>query len=247
MVVLNAESVLHGPEKTNAWGQTLTLDLGTPDSTLAISRDNRLPRTAVVVTLAARELMRLSKEGTKVEHILVIGSEVDPTMHPGFREISENLRALRQKWFPRAKLVLISNEPSIDSAEVRIALGVYDKPVIRFEHGTTKTFSKMTGRKSTELGEMTRFLSTLERLIVRACFVRGDVDNSTDSEIKGWIRRLNDLSPKEVQLFSPDAKKRGPRRGITKTRMNEIVDQLSDKVSAPVTVLEASEIDDCTL
>ena len=123
--VLNAASIISGPEKTNAWGQTFTLDLGTPDSTLAISRDNRLPRTAVVVTLAARELMRLSKEGEKLEHIVVVGSEVDPTLHPGFREISENLRALRQKWFPRAKLVLISNAPSIDSAEVRIALGIY--------------------------------------------------------------------------------------------------------------------------
>ncbi|MCB9904937.1 MAG: hypothetical protein H6831_11060 [Planctomycetes bacterium] len=244
MVVLNAASIISGPEKTNAWGQTFTLDLGTPDSTLAISRDNRLPRTAVVVTLAARELMRLSKEGEKLEHIVVVGSEVDPTLHPGFREISENLRALRQKWFPRAKLVLISNAPSIDSAEVRIALGIYDKPVIRFEHGTTKTFSKMTGRKSTELGEMTRFLSTLERLIVRACFVRGDVDNSTESEVRGWIRRLGDLTPKEVQIFSPDAKKRGGPRGITKTRMNEIVEQLSEKVSAPVTVLDSADLDD---
>lgn len=244
MVVLNAASIISGPEKTNAWGQTFTLDLGTPDSTLAISRDNRLPRTAVVVTLAARELMRLSKEGEKVEHIVVVGSEVDPTMHPGFREISENLRALRQKWFPRAKLVLISNAPTIDSAEVRIALGVYDKPVIRFEHGTTKTFSKMTGRKSTELGEMTRFLSTLERLIVRACFVRGEVDNSTDNEVKGWIRRLGDLTPKEVQIFSPDAKKRGGPRGITKTRLNEIMEQLAEKVSAPVTVLDSADLDD---
>ncbi|MCA8979979.1 MAG: hypothetical protein KDC14_08125 [Planctomycetes bacterium] len=241
---MNAASIISGPEKTNAWGQTFTLDLGTPDSTLAISRDNRLPRTAVVVTLAARELMRLSKEGEKLEHIVVVGSEVDPTLHPGFREISENLRALRQKWFPRAKLVLISNAPSIDSAEVRIALGIYDKPVIRFEHGTTKTFSKMTGRKSTELGEMTRFLSTLERLIVRACFVRGDVDNSTESEVRGWIRRLGDLTPKEVQIFSPDAKKRGGPRGITKTRMNEIVEQLSEKVSAPVTVLDSADLDD---
>lgn len=244
MVVLNAASIISGPEKTNAWGQTFTLDLGTPDSTLAISRDNRLPRTAVVVTLAARELMRLSKEGEKVEHIVVVGTEVDPTLHPGFREISENLRALRQKWFPRAKLVLISNAPSIDSAEVRIALGVYDKPVIRFEHGTTKTFSKMTGRKSSELAEMTRFLSTLERLIVRACFVRGDVDNSTDNEVKGWIRRLGDLTPKEVQIFSPDAKKRGGPRGITKTRMNEIVEQLAEKVSVPVTVLDSADLDD---
>ena len=239
MVVLNVESVITGPHKTQVWGKILTLDLGKPDSTLAISRENRLPRTAVVVTLAAREMMRLSKDGEKVKHIVVMGSEVDPTLHPGFREISDNLRALRQKWFPRAKLVLISNAPHIDSAEVRLALGVYDKPVIRFEHGTVKTFSKMTGRKSTDLTEMTRFLSTLETLIVRACFVRGDADNSTESEVRGWIKRVADVSPKEIQVYSPSPKAKGERRGITKTRMNEILEELADKISAPVTMLDA--------
>jgi len=102
MTALDPKALLSGPSPTEPWGRTLRLDLGALDATLAISRDNRLPRASVVVTLAAQELMRLSKAGEKVQTILVVGSEVDPTRHPGFREISENLRALRTKWFPRA-------------------------------------------------------------------------------------------------------------------------------------------------
>ena len=239
MTALDPKALLSGPSPTEPWGRTLRLDLGALDATLAISRDNRLPRASVVVTLAAQELMRLSKAGEKVQTILVVGSEVDPTRHPGFREISENLRALRTKWFPRAKLTLISNDPDLSDAEVRIAIGSYDRPVIRMEYGTVKTFQKLTGHKTTELSAMVKQLSTVERLTVRAQFVRGDVDNSTDNEVRGWIKRLQDLEPQEVLISTPPPRKRkGLPQGIPATRLQEIVERVSEEVGATVTVVE---------
>ena len=67
-----------------------------------------LARGSVVVTSSARRLIDLSKGGEKVETIAVIGSEADPASHPDLREITENLRILRTKWFPRAKLALFT-------------------------------------------------------------------------------------------------------------------------------------------
>ncbi len=242
MVVLNPNSIITGPSRSPRWGRALTLDLGAPDATLAISRENRLPRPSVVVTLAARELMRLSKGGEKVDNILVVGSEVDPTHHPGFREISENLRALRNKWFPRAKLNLVSDDPRLNDAETRIALGIYDNPVVRLEYGTVKTFRKLTGHKSTVLSEIVRHLSSLEHVIVQAQFVRGEVDNSTESEVKGWIKRLRDVEPQEVLITSPPPQQRkGRPRGISDTRLKEIAELVTEEVGASVTVLDREE------
>ncbi len=243
MVVLNPDSIISGPTRTPRWGHSVTIDLGGLNSSLAISRDNRLPRASVVFTLAAQELMRLSKAGDKVENILVVGSEVDPTMHPGFREISENLRALRDKWFPRAKLNLMTDFSVLDNPEVRIALGFYNNPVVRLEYGTVKTFQALTGRKSTQLGEIVHQLSTLERVIVRTNFVRGKVDNSTDSEVKGWIKRLRDVKPEEIQITSPSPRPRkGQPQGISKSRMQEIVDQVTEEIGATITMLESDDV-----
>jgi len=243
MVVLNPETILSGPTRSRHWGQALTIDLGALNTTLAISRDNRLPRSAVVVTLAAQELMRLSKAGEKVENILVTGSEVDPTMHPGFREISENLRDLRNKWFPKAKLCLISDSPVLERTEVRAALGLYDNPVVRLEYGTAKTFQAMTGRKSTQLGEIVRHLTSLDRVIVRACFVRGAVNNSTDNEVTGWIRRLRDVRPHEIQIATPPpTRRKGQPQGVTKARLQQIIDRVSEEVGATVTMLESMDV-----
>lgn len=239
MVVLNPDSIITGPRRSERWGRALTIDLGRLDASLAISRDNRLPRASVVVTLAAQEMMRISKSGEKVDNVLVIGSEVDPTRHPGFREISENLRALRTKWFPRAKLSLISDDPALGDMDARISLGFYDTPVIRLEYGTVKTFQKLTGHKSTELGDIVRHLSSLEKVTVLAKFVRGDIDNSTDSEVKGWIKRLRDVEPQEVLITSPPSRaKKGQLQGITPARLKEIAEMVVEEVGATVTVID---------
>lgn len=243
MVVLNPKIIISGPTRTERWARALTINFGALDTTLAISRENRLPRSAVVVTLAAQEMMRLSKAGEKVDNILVMGSEVDPTRHPGFREISDNLRALRNKWFPRAKLNLITDDPELDTAESRLTLGIYDNQVVRLEYGTAKTFQKLTGHKATDLGKIIGHLSSLDRIIIRTCFVRGPVDNSTDSEVKGWIKKLQELEPTEILITTPPAAKRkGRPQGITPTRLNEIVEQVTEETSATVTILEHTEV-----
>ena len=158
MVHLTPDTLITGPKATDRWGRAIFIDLGADGTTLAVSRENRLPRASVVVTLAAQELMRLSKAGEKADHVVLIGSDVDPTHHPDFREISDNVRELRNKWFPRAKLVLISDDPKLDLPETRIALGSYDFNVMRLESGTAKTYSAMTGKKSTELGALVKQL-----------------------------------------------------------------------------------------
>jgi len=241
MVVLNPESIISGPRRSDRWGRTLTIDLGTLNSSLAISRDNRLPRASVVVTLAAQEMMRISKGGEKVDNIVVIGSEVDPTRHPGFREISENLRALRTKWFPRAKLCLVSDDPALADMDARISLGFYDTPVIRLEYGTVKTFQKLTGHKPSVLGDIVRHLSTLEKVTVQAQFVRGEVDNSTDNEVRGLIKRLRDVEPQEVLITSPPPRARkGQPKGVTSARLQEIADLVAEEVGVTVTVVDSA-------
>lgn len=234
--------MLAGPKRTERWGSVVTVDLGALDSTLAVSRENRLPRASVVVTLAARELQRLSKAGEKIEHIIVLGSERDPTEHPDFKEIAENLRDLRNKWYSRAKLVLLSADPHLERTSVRLALGVFDKPVVRLEYGTVKTFRALTGRPTTELAEIVRHLASLDRVIVQARFVRGAVDNSTESEVRGWIKRLREVGPQEILVTTPETKRGRDLRGIPARRLDEIVEEVGEKVGAPVRVVPQEEL-----
>jgi wyosine [tRNA(Phe)-imidazoG37] synthetase (radical SAM superfamily) len=238
MVHLTPDSLITGPKATERWGRAVFIDIGADGTTLAVSRENRLPRASVVVTLAAQELMRLSKGGEKAEHIVVIGSDVDPTHHPDFREISDNLRELRNKWFPRGKLVLISNDPELDLPETRIALGSYDFNVMRLESGTTKTYTALTGKKSTHLGQLVKHLTTVERVVVRAEIGRGEIDNSTPTEIKNWLRKLREVEPVEIQLSTVKVRKNSgsTRRSVSKSVLDKVAEELGDEVGTTVNI-----------
>jgi len=238
MVHLTPDSLITGPKATERWGRAVFIDIGADGTTLAVSRENRLPRASVVVTLAAQELMRLSKGGEKAEHIVVIGSDVDPTHHPDFREISDNLRELRNKWFPRGKLVLISNDPELDLPETRIALGSYDFNVMRLESGTTKTYTALTGKKSTHLGQLVKHLTTVERVVVRAEIGRGEIDNSTPTEIKNWMRKLREVEPVEIQLSTVKVRKNSgsTRRSVSKSVLDKVAEELGDEVGTTVNI-----------
>ena len=227
------DELVRGPEKCGALGACLLIE-----PVCSTHRKNQYPSQAVVVTTAARNMIELSKAGEKLKHIVVHGAE-DPTEHPEFRAISENLRELTNKWFPRADLVLFSNARNLEKADVEIALGLYDKPILRLEAGTQKTFKALTGLKASEFKDTVDHLKKLEleRLILQACFVRGSVDNSTEAELKAWMKHVAEIKPASVQVYTlPKAIK--DVKPITKSALDKIVAQVNDEVGIPCEISE---------
>ena len=84
-------------------------------------------------------------------------------------------------------------------------------------------------------------LSTLEHLVVQARFVRGDADNSTDAEVRAWLKRLGELKPREVHIQNSEPKAGGPRatkklKPIAKSRVAEIAAEVTKKIGIPAAV-----------
>ena len=236
--------IIHGPLKTSRLGATLGIDLGFEESALSVSRDNRMPRASVVITTTARNVIWLSKAGEKVESIAVVGSRLDPTLHPDFREITGYLRDLRNKWFPKAKLWLQSDDPHFDIPNTRLALGVFDRVLVRFEWGTAKVFTGMTGRKGAELATIQSNLTHLESLVVQARFGKNEGgDNSAPAEVKAWLKRLAEIRPREIHIPGADAKSTRPKfKSATKTRLGEIAAEATEKAGMRVTLCSSESI-----
>ena len=223
--------ILRGPLKSERLGAALGIDVGYSESALSVSRENRMPRSSVVITTAARTIIRLSKGGEKIESIAAVGSELDPTMHPDFREITTNLRDLRNKWFPKAKLWLQSDDPHFENPSVRHNLAVFDRVLVRFEWGTVKAFTGMTGKKGAELATLQTNLTHLESLVVSARFGKFENgENSSEAEVKAWIKRMGEIRPREIHILAADAKLANKKTKLaTKSRMGEIAAEVTEK------------------
>ncbi len=241
--ILPDSPLILGPKKIERLGLAFGVDLGSAEVVLSVSRDTRMPRASVLVTTAARHLIRVSKTGEKVETLLVYGSHIDATLHPDFREITGNLRDLRNKWFPKAKLWLVTDDPHFERMDVRHSLNVYDRVVVRLETGTAKTFASITGRKSTDYATLTGQLTQLDRLAIQARFYRGEGDNTTEAEVKAWIKKMGELKPREVYILNPEAKPVNKKlKPAPKGRVTEIAEELTEKTGIQAVVLACESV-----
>lgn len=252
-------AVVYGPLRTKQFGKQLGINVmpstkeacdsdcifcqaGVPDALPVVSRTLGAPSSGVVVTSAARKIIELSKAGDKIQTLLVTGNS-EPTLHPGLLEITENLRTLRDKWFPKAKLVLSTETTDLTDDSRRHALTIYDRVLVRFEWGTAKLFGAMTGEPTTHLRQLQDHLRPIDRLTVLATFMKGGpIDNSTESEVRNWLKRLEELRPKEVliQTLEKPATYRDKKfRPVSISRLEKIAAQLEERLEVQVSVLAA--------
>jgi hypothetical protein len=236
--VLPDSPLILGPKKADKLGVIFGVDLASADVVLSVSRETRMPRASVLVTTAARHIIRVSKLGDKIDTLLVYGSSIDATLHPDFREITANLRDLRNKWFAKAKLWLVSDDPHIELPVVRHAFATYDRVVVRLETGTQKSYAALTGRKPAEYATLLGQLGAIDRLVVQARFYKGEVDTTTDTEVKAWVKKLGELKPREVYLLNPEAKPANKKqKSAPKARVVEIADELAEKTGIQAIIL----------
>jgi hypothetical protein len=76
--------------------------------------------------------------------------------------------------------------------------------------------------------------------VVQARFMRGDADNSGETEVKAWIKRLSEIRPREVHLINsePRPTSRTAKKGklVPKSRLTEIAAEVTKKTGVPVQV-----------
>jgi len=228
------DNIITGPKEIAGLGATLTIN-----PCQESFRSGVLLSQAVIVTKAASTIRELSRDGKKVNTVLVAG-EIDPLEHEDFRAISENLKDICKKWFPKAKLHLIAYPRFINSPGRSVALDYYHQVTMRLEAGTQKTFAAMTGEKGEVFKRVVDTLTRLDigHLVVRARFVRGGIDNSTVSEVRGWIKCLAQIKPMRVEIKSPKKGVFAKTKPITATRMKEILAEVEEKTGLNVVQIE---------
>ena len=222
--------ILHGPHETRRFGRTLTVDLSAPQLGLVVERRSSLPRASVVVTTCAREIITLSKEGVKVDTIVVVGSETDPAHHPDLREITENLRALRDKWFSRAKLLVFTKTRDLSSYDVRATLAMYNAVHLEFDWGTAKNWTAATGEKGPAFGSFVDDCHHFDHLVLEVSLFRAPVDNTTANEVTAMGKKFQVIKPQEVLVMHATGSVTGKKgaKAATKTQRDKIADTLAE-------------------
>lgn len=234
VVALLQLEVLRGPHRRPGLGQCLEV-LPTSDT----GRPGTFPGQGIIVTRAARRMIELSKAGEKLESIAVVGPP-DPTLHGEFREITENLKELARKWYPKLGLTLITGPLHLSAPEVRHACSLYERMIVRLDGAAQKTFAALQpASKGASLKTAIDQLAVLEHsgLVLRTQLTQGTVDTTTEAELKAWIALAARLRPQLIQVST--IAKGGPKgaKPVAKGKLEDFAAKLGEKSGVATAVL----------
>lgn len=159
----------------------------------------------------------------------------EPTLHPQFDEIVYAVKNIRDLYFPKAKIAVLNNSTMLHKPRVMEALGVADFSICKLDAGDEESFDKINRPK----GELSfdKVLRNLtlkkEGLIIQSLFFKGvnesnKLGNSSSEHISKYLRRLKEIKPENVMLYSLD--RSTPVRdlkALSRTELNKIALQIN--------------------
>ena len=74
---------------------------------------------------------------------LTFSGNGEPTLHPQFPEIAAEVRRLRDRMCPAARLAILSNSTLVHRGEIRQAIAALDDPIMKLDAGDAITLERI--------------------------------------------------------------------------------------------------------
>lgn len=193
----------------------------------------RLPTRTEVKKELEQTLATMQAEELAPDVITFAGNG-EPTMHPEFAGIIDDTIALRNRFFPQAKLAVLSNATQLHRPEVVEALGKVEDNILKLDSVLDDRIRQLNVPNSPGF-TFVKLLEQLRRfrgnLIIQTMFLQGEidgvsVDNTTEEEIEGWLNALKEIRPRQVMIYTIE--RETPLKGLRK-QPGAVLDALAER------------------
>ena len=194
-----------------------------------------LPTRQEVAEALNKKLAEMEEEGLRPD-VFTFAGNGEPTLHPQFAEIIDDTIALRNKFFPEAKVSVLSNSTMILNEEVFEALMKVDNNILKLDT-VSERFINHVDRPAGNF-DLSGIIEKMKRFgkqcIIQTMFLHGtwegeDVSNITDDYVAPWLDAIEEISPKEVMIYTID--RDTPAQSLSKATKEEL-DSIAEKVRA---------------
>ncbi len=184
--------------------------------------DRRLPTAAELRSTLEEKLKECRDAGTPIDSITFSG-DGEPTLNPDFPEIIDITISLRDKYFPQAKVSVLSNATRIFRDEVFEALRKVDNPILKIDAPTDVLAARINqpqGEYHVEdvVADLMRFEGNF---VLQTMFLRSpSFDSSSPEVLDGWMNIVRKLKPREVMVYTLD--REAPAERLEKFSVEEM-------------------------
>lgn len=184
--------------------------------------DTRLPKAAEVRDALESKLKQLAQQETPVDSITFSG-DGESTINPEFPQIIDDTLALRDKYYPSAKVSVLSNATQVHRPEIFEALRRVDNPIMKIDAPTNELAEKINHpAPGYDVGRVVESLKQFQGdFVLQTMFLKGkDFDSSSPEVLNGWMAIVRLLKPREVMAYTID--RPTPEEGLQKFTVEEM-------------------------
>lgn len=172
------------------------------------ARHQQLPSRALVRRLLKDYLAGLKHSHEKIDTLTFAGNG-EPTLHPEFPGIIDDVLELRKTYLPVVKIAVLSNGTFIHHPEVFKALHKVDYNILKLDSmidETQKLINCPLGDYSIKK-TMEGYKRFKGKQIIQTMFFRGiyngkPVDNTSESELKLLFKAYQEINPESIMIYA---------------------------------------------
>jgi wyosine [tRNA(Phe)-imidazoG37] synthetase (radical SAM superfamily) len=144
------------------------------------------------------------EEGTPVDSFTFSG-DGESTIHPEFPRIIDDTLALRNRYFPQAKVSVLSNATQVHRREIFDALRKVDNPIMKIDAPTNELIQRIN--LPAPGYDIARVIEALKGFngdfILQTMFLKSpDFDSSSPEVLEGWMEIVRMLKPREIMAYT---------------------------------------------
>ncbi len=188
--------------------------------------NEKLPTREMVSSALCQKLEEM-KANNETPDVITFAGNGEPTIHPQFASIIDDTIELRNKYFPDAKISVLSNATMLHKRDIIEALLKADQSLLKLDSGLESSINQINQpAKAVPVGKLIeQFKQFNGRLIIQSLFTRGTVantkiDNTTEADIQSWIECLKQIKPEMVMIYTIE--RDTPYEGLQKVSVDEL-------------------------
>jgi wyosine [tRNA(Phe)-imidazoG37] synthetase (radical SAM superfamily) len=199
-----------------------------------------LPKREEVRQLLEERLSTMHNAGERLD-VMTFSGNGEPTIHPDFAGIIDDVIQLRDKYYPEVKISVLTNSTQLHRADVVAALRRVDNNILKLDSAIETTMRRLDCPVTTSF-TVEKVVEQLQQFgnqaIIQTMITRGEhngerIDNSTPDEIAALIEAYRKISPREIMLYTID--RQTPEHSLEHVSKDELT-AIANRITAATTI-----------
>ncbi len=219
MLLKLQKGIIYGPVHSRRLGRSLGINILPSNKKVCIFNclycqygwtDIHISQPNLITGMpSAKEVSKALKEALEAiprpPAYITFSGNGEPTLHPDFAQIVEEVILLRDQLAPESKTAVISNSALVSDHSLREALSQLDMRIMKLDCGTTEMFRRYNQPcAGLDLEDISLGLTLSSDISIQTLLTSGKNGNLESESIAAWIRRLKRIKPSTIQLYTLD-------------------------------------------